>query len=113
MRPKAQGVVLYDAQLLACLVDELAQFPRPVDDISALVLILGPNGLPDLLVLPGRSEVELPPSLKLLLGLDEWVEDPLPVLDGDIGPERPGSLIEGMHLFLGELAIEDFKLLPT
>ena len=111
MRPEAQGVVLYDAQLFSCFVDELAQFPRPVDNISALVLIFGPDGLSNLLVLPGRGEVELPPPLKLLLGLNERVEDPLPILDGDVGPECPGPLIEGVDLFLGELAVEDFELL--
>lgn len=76
-------------------------------------MVLSPDDLSDLLVLPRRGEVELPSPLKLLLGLYEGIEDPLPVLNGDIGPQCPSPLIEGMHLFLGELAIEDLKLLPT
>ena len=113
MRPEAHGVVLYDSQLVASLVDELAQLPRPVHDVAALLLVLGADGLPHLLVLPRRGQVELHSALELLLGLDERVKDPLPVLQRDVGPQRLGSLIEGVHLFLGEFAVQHLELLTT
>lgn len=111
MRPETQRVVLYNAQLVSSFVDQLAQFLRPVDNVPALLLILRSDGLAYLLILPRRGEVELASSLELLLGFYQRVEDPLPVLEGNVGPECPCSLIEGMHLLLGELAIEDLKLL--
>lgn len=99
-----------NAELLTSLIDKLAQLLGTVYDLT-LVLVLLLNGLSNLDVLPRCGQVQLPPSLELLLGFNQRVEDPFPILECDVGPESPRPLVEGLDLFGGEAAVEDFKIL--
>lgn len=99
-----------NAELLTSLIDKLAQLLGAEYDLT-LVLVLLLNGLSNLGVLPRCGQVQLPSSLELLLGLNQGVEDPFPILECDVRPERPRSLVEGLHLFGGEAAVEHFKAL--
>ena len=106
----AEVIAGINTELLTSLIDELAQFLRSIDDLS-LVLVLLLNRLSNLGVLPRGGQVQLPPSLKLLLSLNQRVEDPFPVLEGDVGSEGACPLVEGLHLLGSESAVEDFEVL--
>jgi hypothetical protein len=106
-------VAASNAQLLSSLIDQLAELLRSIHHSLPFLSILIMDLLPDLSVFPRRSQVQLPPSLELLLTLNQRVEDPFPVLEGNFGPEGTGALIEGVHLLISELAVEDFKVLAS
>ena len=98
-----------DPDLLASLVDQLAQLLRAIDDVL-LFGVLGLDLFSNLGVFPRRSHVELLPPLKLSLTLNGRVEDPFPIGERKVRSHGMGSLVESMNLLLSKLPVQDFKV---
>lgn len=64
----------------------------------------------DFFVFPRSRHVKFASTFEFFLGLKVGVEDPLLVGSVEQGPDVAGSLIEDLHFFGCELAIEDFEV---
>lgn len=104
-----ESIVAHYTDLLSSLVDELTQLFRSVHDV-VLVCVLLLDLLSNLRVFPRGLHVKPSSPLKLLLGFETGVEDPL-----SLGKREPGSscycsLIKGLYLLIGESAVENFEV---
>ena len=104
-----KGGIQADTHLLPSLINQLAQLLRTVHDFR-LVSVLGLDLLSHLGIFPRSTQVQLPSAFEFLLTLNVWVEDPLPVVERDVGLHGSDPLVEGLDLLFGELAVQHLEV---